>query len=173
MPIHKPVHPTQKRKHIHPIFNNRWKPVTDYIIAILILMLIGIPKIIWSGFFDGTIYGTVVMANGDTDPRNYEEIEITWKASNTVKKSKPAIINTNGEYRFDRDVPVGEYITLTVKYGPIENGYRREIKEYPGFLEGVKWLFGSERLGLPLSSGIPKRVDFTIPPVPTLTDDSR
>ncbi len=34
---------------------------------------------------------------------------------------------------------------------------------YVGEIDGVKWFLGMPRLRLPLSSGIPKQVDFTIP----------
>ena len=152
MPKHKPV---------HPIFNNRWMPLIIVIAAILIDLFSGAAVYIWSGFFEGTIYGKVVMENGDTDSRRLENIEISWYTSDKIRQCKPILTNTIGEYRFERDVPVGYPLYMTAKYEIGKSGYYREIRKMVDEIEGVSWF-----LGLPLSSGIPKRVDFVIPEKP-------
>ena len=76
----------------------------------------------------------------------------------------PVFTNSEGEYRFECEVPIGYYITMTAKYGN-----NREIEKNVGEIEDVKWLLGIRRLGLPISSGIPKQVDFVIPSMPSST----
>ena len=141
--------------------NNRWMPLLIIIAVILIYVFKGTATEIWSGFFEGTIYGQVVMENGDTDPRQLENIEISWFISDFVKKCKPVLTNSKGEYRFDRDVPIGYNLSMTAKYEIGKPGYYREVHERVDEIEGVKWF-----LGLPFSSGILKRVDFVIPDIP-------
>ena len=148
-------------KPIHPIFNNRRQPVLAFMAWILISHLNGIVADVWRGFFEGTIYGKVVMKNGDADPQQVENVEILWSAGSATKQVAPVFTNSEGEYRFDREVPIGYDITMTAKYGN-----NREIEKNVGEIEGVKWLLGSRRLGLPISSGIPKRVDWTIHAIP-------
>ena len=50
---------------------------------------------------------------------------------------------------------------------------RSKIMKNVGEIEGVKWLLGIERWRLPLSSGVPKRFDITIPAnyTPPIYDD--
>lgn len=155
MPKHKPV---------HPIFNNRWQPVLIFIAWILISHLNGIAANIWRGFFDGTVYGRVIMENGDVDPQQFENIEISWLVGYGTKQSNAVFTNSKGEYRFEREVPIEYHITMTAKYGN-----NCEIEENVGAIEGVKWLLGIRGLRLPISSGIPKRVDFVIPSISSST----
>ena len=133
----------------------------DFIVSLLISILVGIAAEIWRLLFQGTIYGKVVLKNGDVSPQPLENIEISWNAGSATKPCTPVFTNSEGEYRFERDVPVGHYLSMTAKYGK-----HNEIRENVGEIEDVKWLFGIEHLGLPISSGAPKRVDFTIHPTP-------
>ncbi len=151
MPKHKPV---------HPIFNNRWQPVIAFIAGILISHLWGAGADVWRGFFEGTIYGKVFIENGNTSQQNLEGIEISLDIIGSNKKCKPVLTNDMGEYRFDHNVPVGCYLWINVKYGK-----NQRHREYIDTIEGVKWLLGSRRLALPISSGIPKRVDLGIHPI--------
>ncbi len=153
MATHKPV---------HPIYNNRWQPVLVFIAWILISHLNGIAANIWRGFFDGTVYGKVVMENSETSTLPIENVEITWYVGPGKKQSATVFTNSKGEYRFEHEVPIGYGITMTAKYGN-----NREIEENVGAIKGVKWLLGSKRLGLPISSGDPKQVDFVIPSMPS------
>ena len=150
MPIHKPI---------HPIFNNRWSPLFEWIAALLICMFLNVAANIWRGFFEGTIYGKVFIENGNTSQQNLEGIEISLEIAGN-KKCKPVLTNDMGKYRFDRNVPVGYYLWINVKYGK-----NQRYSEFIGTIEGVKWLLGSRRLALPISSGIPKRVDLGIHPI--------
>ncbi len=61
-----------KHKTVHPILNNRWLPVLGFIAWILFSILSGIAENVWRGFFEGTIYGKVVMEKGDTAPQHVE-----------------------------------------------------------------------------------------------------
>ncbi len=155
MPKHKPV---------HPIFNNRWQPLLAFIAWILISHLNGIVAGVWCGAFEGTIYGRVVMKNGDADPQQVENVEISWRVGPGTKQGAAVFTNSKGEYHFEHEVPIGYHITMTAKYGN-----NRKIEKNVGKIEGVKWLLGSKRLGLPISSGIPKRIDWTIHAIPVAT----
>ena len=125
---------------------------------IVIPILHAIVNEVWCSFFRGTVYGKVVMENGDTDPRNLENVEISWSTKNIFKRCNPVLTDANGEYIFERDVPVGYYVSMRAKYKTGNPVYTHTI--YEGFDEiaGVRWF-----LGLPFSSGIPMRVDFVIP----------
>ena len=150
-----------KHKPIHPIFNNRWSPFLEWIAALLILMFLNVAANIWRGFFEGTIYGKVFIENGNTSQQNLEGIEISLDVIGSNKKCKPVLTNGMGEYRFDHNVPVGCYLWINVKYGK-----NQRHEEFIETIEGVKWLFGDRRfLALPISSGIPKRVDLGIHPI--------
>lgn len=159
MPQHKPV---------HPIFNNRWRPAIGFIAGILFCMLWNFATDTWRGFFDGTIYGKVVMENGNTSPQPVENIEISWSVGSDDKQCTPVFTNAEGEYRFEREVPIGHGLIMTAKYGKYG-----EIIEYVDGIKGVKWLFGFKRLGIPLSSGIPTQVDWTIPSIRAPTANSQ
>ena len=104
------------------------------------------------------------MKNGDADPQQIENVKILWNAGSVTKQCVPVFTNSEGEYRFECEVPIGYYITMTAKYGN-----NREIEKNVGEIEDVKWLLGIRRLGLPISSGIPKHVDFVIPSMPSST----
>jgi hypothetical protein len=144
---------------VHPIFHNQWAPLFIFIGWILFSLLVGTVKNVWCVIFEGAIYGKVVMENGDNVPQHVENIEISWDAGSNARKCNPVLTNSKGEYRFDRDVPVGHYLSMTAR-----DRYHREIRINVGEIEGVKWF-----VGLPISSGIPKRVDFTIPAIPSPT----
>lgn len=147
-------------------FNNRWYPIT--ILVLIFVMFIVIPILqaivvdVWCSFFKGTVYGKVVMENGDTDPRKLENIEISWSTKNFFKRCNPVLTDANGEYIFERDVPVGYYILMYAKYETGNPVYTRTIYEGLDEIAGVRWF-----LGLPFSSGIPMRVDFVIPNIPS------
>ncbi len=149
MAMHKPV---------HPILNNRWLPVVGFLVGILVSHLWGIGADVWRGYYKGTIYGTVVMVNADGVPQPVENVEISFDVINASEQCKPVLTNSQGEYRFDDVILVGYHVEITAKY---END--REFREIISEIEGVKWLFGIRRLWLPISSGVPTRVDFTIP----------
>ncbi len=103
---------------VHPILNERWWPVLIVVVSLMIDFFFGSPTELWSRFFEGTVYGKVVMENGDTDPSRLANIEISWHISNYAKKCKPVLTDSNGEYRFERDVPVHcESLSMTAKYG--------------------------------------------------------
>lgn len=133
--------------------------------AITIFTLWGAPAEIWSRFFEGTIYGQVTRADGDTN--RLENIEIFLGSSylskeKIPKKWRPVLTNAKGEYRFDNCVSVNDKtIRLTVKYESETPGYYRKISKDVEGIEGIRRF-----LGLPISSGIPKRVDFVIPDIP-------
>ena len=115
-------------------------------------------------FFKGTVYGRVVMENGDTDPSQLENIEISWSTNNFVTKCKPVLTDSQGEYIFDREVPVGYNVSMYAKYETGNPVYTRTVYEGLDGISGVRWF-----LGLPFSSGIPMRVDFVIPYRPPQT----
>lgn len=147
---------------VHPILNERWMPILIVVVSLMIDFFFGSPTEIWSRFFEGTVYGKVVMENGDTDPNRLANIEISLYISDFAKKCKPVLTDSNGEYRFERDVPVNaESLSMTAKYEAGSPGYYREVYQRVEGIEGVKRF-----LGLPISSGIPKRVDFVIPDMP-------
>ena len=69
--------------------NNRWQPVIAFIAGMLISHLWGAGADIWRGFFEGTIYGKVVMKNGDADPQQIENVKILWNAGSVTKQCVP------------------------------------------------------------------------------------
>lgn len=138
---------------VHRIFNNRWIPLVIVVAVILIYILQGIGEEIWNRFFEGTIYGTVVMVTEDNTREPVGNVEISWSTGFGIKQCRPVLTNFKGEYRFDNDVPLGYHISMTAKYG-----YQHETHQSVGEIEGVNWFFG-----LPISTGVHKRVDFIIP----------
>ncbi len=152
----------------HSLFNNRWYPITIIVLIIVMFILIPILKIIvvdvWCSFFKGTVYGRVVMENGDTDPRKLENIEISWSTDNIFTTCKPVLTDSQGEYIFEREVPVGGYVSMYAKYETGNPVYTRTVYEGLDGISGVRWF-----LGIPFSSGIPMRVDFVIPYRPSQT----
>ena len=147
---------------VHPILNDRWMPVLIVVVSLMIDFFFGSPTEIWSRFFEGTVYGKVVLENRDTDPNRLANIEISWYISDFAKKCKPVLTDANGEYRFERAVPVNaESLSMTAKYEAGRPGYYREVYQRVEGIEGVRRF-----LGLPISSGVPKRVDFVIPDIP-------
>ena len=133
--------------------------------VMIIVMFLGTSTEIWSRFFEGTIYGQVTREDGDSN--RLENIEISLGFSDLAKekipkKWRPVLTNSKGEYRFDNCVSVNDQtIHLTVKYESGTPGYYRKIRKNVEGIEGVKRF-----LGFPISSGIPKRVDFVIPDIP-------
>ena len=145
-------------------YNTHQLPGVILGIALIIVMSWGAPKEIWSRFFEGTIYGQVTREDGNTN--RLENIEIfigsEFAKKEGPKKWRPVLTDSNGEYRFDNCVSVNrETIHITVKYETETSGYYREISKHVEGIEGVRRF-----LGLPISSGIPKRVDFVIPDIP-------
>lgn len=133
--------------------------------AMIIVMLWGLSGEIWSRFFEGTIYGQVTREDGDTSRLENIEVSLLYiKMDNkkVPKKWRPVLTNSKGEYRFDNCVSVNDKtIYLMVKYESGAPGYYREISKNVEGIEGVRRF-----LGFPISSGIPKRVDFVIPDIP-------
>ena len=128
--------------------------------AMIIFTFWGAPAEILGRFLPGTIYGQVTREDGDT--MRLENIEVSLHFSKMAKKWKPVLTNSKGEYRFDKCIPGNlKYIAITVKYGSGAPGHYREITKIIDGFEGVR-----KFLGLPISSGIPKRVDFVIPDIP-------
>ena len=146
--MHKPI----------SLFNNRTRPIFKIGGILLLLIGIGIAREVWFSFFSGTLYGKCLIEHDDTPALPIENIEISWDAGTKIRRSTPVFTNTKGEYIFERKVPVGYNIVVTATF---ENDHH--ITKYVGEIEGVKWFLGIPWLRLPLSSGIPKRVDFTIP----------
>lgn len=133
--------------------------------ALIIVMCWGATGEIWSRFFEGTIYGQVTREDGDTN--RLENIEVILGFSDRAKekipkKWRPVLTNSKGEYRFENCVSINdEFINIKVKYESGVPGYYREISKNVEGIAGVRRF-----LGLPISSGIPKRVDFVIPDIP-------
>lgn len=180
----------QETKPIHPIFNNRWSPIIDWIFAIipytLILMiakilgfenifyryefiilivfviLITIIAQIWRRLFYGTVTGMVIINDRNILPQQVENIELTLTATNYKKKLKPVLTNIKGEYAYTFKAPPGCRFTLTVKY---EN--KDIITENIDEIQDVRWLFGIPYFGIPISSGNPKQFDIVIPNSPS------
>lgn len=139
-------------------------PMAIFGIAVIYISF-GTSLEIWSRFFEGTIYGQVIREDGDTN--RLEDIEVSLNIEGDSfrripKKWRPVLTNAKGEYRLDNCVSVNDStIRLTVKYETETPGYYREIHNLVEGIEGVRRF-----LGLPISSGIPKRVDFVIPDIP-------
>ncbi len=174
-----------KQQSVHRIFNHRWSPVIDWIFGIILYALIlTIAKIlgfgdifyryelffliafviiitiiaqIWRRLFFGTVYGKIVLDNNILQ-QHANKIEFFLTANSRKKKINPVPTKSLNELQFDCKVPVGCQITFTATDGNDE-----VINENVGEIEGVRWLFGIPYFGLPISTGVPKRVDFIIP----------
>ena len=133
--------------------------------VMIIVMFLGPSTEIWSRFFEGSIYGQVTREDGNTNRLENIEVYLGFTGDSTKripKKWRPVLTNSNGEYRFDNCVSVNSNtVRITVKYETETPGYYREIRNRVEGIEGVRRF-----LGLPISSGIPKRVDFVIPDIP-------
>lgn len=162
------------RKTVHPIFNNRTLPIFEIFGVLLFLAAGGVVENIWRKSFTGTVYGKCLAKDSDTSLRSkrikyvnsspYEKyllspvgnIKISWDAGSHGGMGSSIFTNYAGEYLFYREVPVGHNLFLVAIF---ENN-RRITKSVPE-IENVIWF-----LGLPMSSGSPKRVDFEIPSNP-------
>ncbi|MYF98286.1 hypothetical protein F4212_04000, partial [Candidatus Poribacteria bacterium] len=182
----------QETKSVHPIFNNRWSPVIDWIVWSIIsgiiitiakrlgygrfihrfeffvflgiAILMGIVTLIWRRLFFGTVVGTVFIEDRKLLPRQVQNIEIAFTTDNYMKIVRPVLTNINGKYSFDCKVPVGSRIIIKAFVGHDE-----VISENVGEIEDVRWLFGIPFFGLPISSGNSKQVDLVIPNSPQNT----
>lgn len=154
--MHKPARKT---------FNYHYIPGAIFGIATIILIFFGTSMEIWSRFFEGTIYGQVIREDGDTNRLENIEISLNFEGDlirRIPKRWRPVLTDAKGEYRFDNCISVNDKtVLLTVKYETETPGYYREIHNSVEGIEGVKRF-----LGLPISSGIPKQVDFVIPDIP-------
>ena len=152
-------------KPVRKTFNYHYIPGAIFGIATISLVFFGTSMGIWSRFFEGTIYGQVIREDGDTN--RLENIEVSLNFEDDLfrripKKWRPVLTDANGEYRLYNCISVNdETVRLTVKYETEIPGYYREIHSSVEGIAGVKRF-----LGLPISSGIPKRVDFVIPDIP-------
>lgn len=160
------------RKKIHPIFNDRWNPVfifievyllcsifgtaKGFIYSVLLGTLITVVKKKWRNFFKGTITGKVVVEQTDSTFTPLENIEISYSHP-LLDPPEPTFTDDAGEFCFERNIPLGKNFTVTAKIGN-KNYIHQDVEE----IEDVKWFFGARWLGLPISSGIPKRVDFVV-----------
>ncbi|MCG9128115.1 hypothetical protein JT359_10990 [Candidatus Poribacteria bacterium] len=111
----------------------------------------------WRASFYGTVYGKVEMKNSDTTTIPLKNIEISYNSPLLEKPGIPVFTDAKGRFRFNSVVPVHKPITLEAK---IEKD--QIIYEHIGKIEGVKWFLGQPLLGLPISSGNPKWVDFVV-----------
>ncbi len=116
---------------------------------------------LWRRLFFGTVNGRVILEKSKILSNQVENIEILLRTDNYKVKVGPIFENAKGEYLFQSKVPTGHPITLTVDVG---NG--QGVTENISEIEGVRWLFGKPKFGLPLSSGQPKQVDLVIPNIP-------
>ena len=165
------------------ILHSKWYPVLgiikflvyfiilDYIISdifgvvaaffgiILLELVIETVKKKWRAAFRGTVYGNVVLKSDGVSSVPIKDIEISWGPSHhRTKQTFPVITNAKGEFRFE-NLPLQPYLMLTATLTK-----DRYIHQDIGDFEGVKWFLGRRWLGLPLSSGVPKRVDLIVPP---------
>ena len=153
---HRPVRTTN---------NYHYIPGAIFGIATIIFIFLGTSMGIWSRFFEGTIYGQVIREDGNTNRLENIEVSLNFKGDlirQIPKKWRPVLTNAKGEYRFNNCISVNRStIYITVKYETETSGYFRKIGKDVEGIEGV-----IRFLGLPISSGIPKRVDFVIPDIP-------
>ena len=163
----------QIRRRVHPVFNDRWTPLFAFIelnifcsifgmvrgisYSLLLGVLITMIKNAWRKCFKGTIKGIVVLNQDRLSFIPLENIEVSYSHP-LIDPVTPVITNSSGEFRFERNVPVGRDFTVTAKIGS-----RKYIHQNVGELEGVKWFLGLRWLELPISRGIPKHVDFIVP----------
>lgn len=127
-----------------------------YVIIFAIVFVINFVIEKWRVAFYGTVYGKVVIKNNDTTTIPLKNIEISYSSPFLEKPAFPVFSDAKGMFRFERVVPVHKPITLEAK---VE---KEHIYQHIGKIEGVKWFLGKPSLGLPLSSGVPKYVDFVI-----------
>ena len=153
------------RSPVRTTFNYHYIPGAIFGIVTIILLFLGTSMEIWSRFFEGTIYGQVIREDEDTNRLENIEVSLNFEGDlirRIPKKWRPVLTNAKGEYRFDNSVSVNRNtIYITVKYETEIPGYYREIGKDVEGIEGVKRF-----LGLPISSGVPKRVNFVIPDIP-------
>ncbi len=112
----------------------------------------------WRREIKGTVFGEVVIKDGDKTIRPLNNIEVYYNSPFLDKPGEPVFTDVHGKFRFENVVPVLKPITLEAKIGK-----DRIIYQHIGKIEGVKWFLGIPSLKLPLSSGEPKRVDFVVP----------
>lgn len=111
----------------------------------------------WRKAIKGTVFGEVVIKDGDKTIRPLNNIEVYYNSPFLDKPGEPVFTDVHGKFRFENVVPVLKPITLEAKIGK-----DRIIYQHIGKIEGVKWFLGIPSLKLPLSSGEPKRVDFVV-----------
>ncbi len=110
-------------------------------------------------FFRGTIHGKVVMKNSDTTITPLRNIEVYFSYP-TAEPRKPVFTDATGKFRFECEIPIGKSITVSVKIR--KTGKSRFIHQDIGEIEAVKWLLGKRWIGIPISSGDLKHVDFVV-----------
>ncbi|RKU28813.1 hypothetical protein C6497_08620 [Candidatus Poribacteria bacterium] len=163
----------QRRRRVHPVFNDRWTPlfvsIGVYIFSvnfgfvegisysILLGVLITIIKNAWRKYFKGTIKGKVVLNQDKISFIPLKNIEVSYSHP-LVAPVTPVKTNSFGEFQFERNVPLGRDFTVTAKIGS-----RKYIHQNVEEIEDVKWFLGLRWLGIPISCGIPKHVDFIVP----------
>ena len=150
----------------HHIFLNIFGPRKGFLCALLCTLLtifvIETAKEKWRSYFKGTVYGTILMESDSTSSVPLKNVEISWGPSHHLsRKDTPIITNEKGEFHFESLPLRPNNLTLTAK---LTNN--RYIHQDIGDFEGVRWFLGKRWLGFPLSSGVPKRVDFVIPDIP-------
>ena len=145
----------------HYIFSDLFGPIIGLLCTLLCILLItfvmetAIEKC--RSFYKGTVYGTVVLNSDNTSPAPIKNVEVSWGPSHHLRrKDTPVITDEKGEFRFE-NLPLRPHLTLTAK---LTNN--RYVHQVIGEIEGVRWFLGRRWLGFPMSSGIPKRVDFMI-----------
>ena len=128
-----------------------------FLCTMLLHFVIETVKEKWRAAFTGTVYGKVVIKNNDTPTIPLKNIEISYNSPFLEKPGIPIFSDVKGMFRFERVVPVHKPITLEAKIGK-----DHIIYQHIGKIEGVKWFLGKPSLRLPLSSGVPKYVDFVV-----------
>lgn len=124
----------------------------------LLYCVIEIVKEKWRSYFEATVYGNIIVKNDSLSSIPIKNVEISWGPYHQrTKQITPVITNAEGEFHFD-NLPLKPNLTLTAK---LPNN--RFVHHAIGDFEGIRWLLGLPWLGLPISSGAPKRVDFVVP----------
>ena len=133
-----------------------------FLCTMLLHFVIETVKEKWRSYFTGTVYGTILMESNSSSSVPLKNVEISWGPSHHLsRKDTPVITNKKGEFHFESLPLRPNNLTLTVD---LTNN--RYIHQDIGDFEGVRWFLGKRWLGFPLSSGMPKRVDFVIPDIP-------
>ena len=139
------------------IFLNIFGSIKGILCTILLFFVIETVKKKWRSFFKGTVYGNVILKNVGNPSIPLKNVEISWGPSHHLtKRDAPVITNAKGEFHFE-NLPLRPNLTLTAK---LTNN--RYIHQAIGDFEGVRWFLGRRWLGFPISSGVPKGVDFIV-----------